>query len=78
MFVQSVLGGTHYVSSFKGMILLYEAMERLQWCEFFKIKDIEAYKEELPTLRELQSSIAGKQFEISGNYWKISRPDLLI
>ena len=65
VFVQSVLGGKHDVSSLKGMILVYEAMERLQWCEFFNIKAIEAYKKELTILRELQSSIAGKQSDRS-------------
>ena len=34
--VQCVLDGTHYVSSFKGMIFQYERMERLQLLVFFK------------------------------------------
>ena len=32
--VQSVLGGTHKTRSLKDMLLLCEAMQRLQWCEF--------------------------------------------
>ena len=32
--VHSVLGGTYYVRSFKGIILLCETMERLQWSAF--------------------------------------------
>ena len=33
---QAVLGGSHYVQSLEGMILLSEAMERLQWSAFFE------------------------------------------
>ena len=59
--VQSVLGGTHYVRAFKGMVLLCETMERLQWMSFFKGKKPDTYKEELPTLVKLQDSIARKE-----------------
>ena len=55
-----LLGGAHYVRSFKGMILLCETMERLQWSAFFKIQEPEIYKEELRTLKRLQDSIAEK------------------
>ena len=58
--VQSVLGGKHYVWSFKGMILLCETMERLQWSAFFKTQDPETYKEELLTQKRLQDHIAEK------------------
>ena len=34
--VQSVLDGTHYARSFKGIILQYKKMERLQWLVLFK------------------------------------------
>ena len=34
--VQSLLDGTHYVRSFKGLIFQSETMERLQWLVFFK------------------------------------------
>ena len=35
--VQSVLGGTHYTRSLKGTLLLCEAMQKLQWCEFYMV-----------------------------------------
>ena len=63
--VLSVPGGTHNVRTFKCMILLCEAMDRSQWCDFFKMKGVETEKEELMTLNQLQSSIAGKQFDNS-------------
>ena len=63
--VQSVLGGTHYVRAFKGMILLCETMERLQWLAFFKAQDPETYQEELLTLIRLQDSIANKEADRS-------------
>ena len=63
--VPSVLGGTHYVRSFKGIILLCETMKRLQWSAFFKTQEPETYKEELLTLKRLQNSIAEKDADRS-------------
>ena len=73
--VQSVLGGTHYVRSFKGMILLCETMERLHWSASFKTQDPETYKEELLTLKRLQDHIAEKDAEIEN--CKKSSPTVL-
>ena len=56
--VQSVLGGTHYTRSLKGMLLLCEAMQRPQWCEFFKVYDCEKYQQQFSLLKELKASIA--------------------
>ena len=44
--VQSVLGGTHKTRSLKGMLLLFEAMQRLQWCEFFKVYGCEKHQQQ--------------------------------
>ena len=61
---QSVLGGTHYTRSLKGMLLLCEAMQRLQRCEFFKVYGCEKYQQELSFLKELKASIAKKEREL--------------
>ena len=59
--VQSVLCGTHYTRSLKGMLLLCDAMQRLQWCEFFKVYGCEKYQQQLSLLKELEASIAKKE-----------------
>ncbi len=59
--VQSVLGGSNYVRSFKGMLLLCEAMERLQWNEFFNVNGVENYSEELNLLSNLKTSVSEKE-----------------
>ena len=33
--IKSVIDGSHYVRSLKGILLLCESIERLQLCEFF-------------------------------------------
>ena len=38
--VRSVLDGTHYTRSLKGLMFLSECFERLQWAEFFRIKGV--------------------------------------
>ncbi len=54
--VQSVLAGSHYIRSLKGMMLLCESLERLRWCEFLKDERVEKYKRELALLQELKES----------------------
>ena len=47
------------------MMLLCEAMERLQWSEFFKTQEPGTYEEELLILYRLQDNIAGKEVDRS-------------
>jgi hypothetical protein len=63
--VNSVLGGTHYVRSLKGMFLLSECIQRLQWSEFFSIKGVQMYGQELQHLKTLKDSVSQKQREQS-------------
>ena len=63
--VQSVIGGTHNTCSLKGMWLLCEAMQKLQWCEFFKVYGCEKYQQQFSLLKELKASIAKKEIELS-------------
>jgi hypothetical protein len=63
--VQSVLGGTHYNRSVKGLFLLSECMERLQWSEFFKENGLDKYLEEMHLLKDLMEAVAAKDREKS-------------
>lgn len=63
--VRSVLDGSHYSRSLKGLLMLSECMERLQWAEFFKMEGIEKYRDELEHLRLLKNSVAEKKREES-------------
>ena len=58
--VRSVLDGTHYTRSLKGLLLLCECMERLQWAEFFQTKGVESYKNELELLKLMKASVSKK------------------
>ena len=55
--------GTHYTCSLKGMLLLCEAMQRFQLCEFFKVYGCEKYQQQFSLLKELKASIAKKKKE---------------
>lgn len=57
--IKSVLGGTHYVRSLKGMLLLCETIERLQLCEFLHETDHQ-YEQILESVRDLKTSVAAK------------------
>ncbi len=59
--VQSVLGGTNYVRSVKGMMLLSEAMDRLRWCQFFKENGTANYMQDLHLLNDLKAAIVDKK-----------------
>ena len=58
--VRSVLDGTHYTRSLKGLMLLSECFETLQWAEFFRIKGIREYMNELSLIQLMKSSAAEK------------------
>lgn len=58
--VEAVLNGSNYVRSMKGMYLLAEAMERLQFIEFFKQNPSQSYKEEIIMLQKLKDSVSTK------------------
>ena len=61
--VRSVLDGTHYTRSIKGLMLLSECFERLQWAEFFRIKGVAEYMNELSLIQLMKSSVAEKNRE---------------
>ena len=63
--VRSVLDGTHYMQSLKGLMLLSECFETLQWAEFFRIKGVREYVNELSLMQLMKSSAAKKNWEES-------------
>ena len=63
--VRSVLDGTHYTQSLKGLMLLSECFETLQWAEFFRIKGVREYMNELSLIQLMKSSAAEKNREES-------------
>ena len=63
--VRSVLDGTHYTRSLIGLMLLSECFERLQWAEFFRIKGVREYMNELSLIQLMKSSVAEKNWEES-------------
>ena len=52
--VKTVLDGSHYSRALKGLLMLSEAIERLQWSEFFKQKGVNTYIKELTLLNNLK------------------------
>ena len=77
---EAVLGGSHYVRSLKGMILLSETMERLQWKAFFDECGVEEYAESLNLLQDLKHEVASKNRPSSRALLDsfISSPDTLL
>lgn len=63
--VNSVLGGTHYVRSLKGILLPSECIEILQWPEFFKVNSLQAYSKNLQMLKVLKNADSKKDKEHS-------------
>ena len=63
--VRSVLDGTHYTRSLKGLLLLCESIERLQWAEFFRTKGVESYMNELKFVKLMKASVSEKKRESS-------------
>ena len=61
--VRSVLDGTHYTRSLKGLMLLSECFERLQWAELFRIKGVREYMNELSLMQLMKSSVAENREE---------------
>ena len=60
-----MLYGTHYTRSLKGLMLLCECFERLQWAEFLTIKGVREYMKELSLIQLMKSSVAEKNREES-------------
>ena len=58
--VRSVMNGSHYTRSLKGIILLNECIERFQWVEFFKTTGIKPYRNELESLKMMKKYVARK------------------
>ena len=63
--VRSVIDGSHYVRSLKGLMLLAESIERLQWARFFQCKGTSAYIDKLEILKLLKESVSEKDREQS-------------
>ena len=63
--VKSVLAGTHYERSMKGMMMLSECIERLQWSEFFRCNGTSRYQVELCLLKDLKQSVSKKDRDTS-------------
>ena len=61
--IKSVLEGSHYTRSLKGLLMLCKCIERLQWAEFFRIQGIVEYKTELNLLKSMKSSVSRKNRE---------------
>ena len=57
---QAVLAGSHYARSLEGMVLLSEAMERLQWSAFFEKLGVKKYVEPLKLLKEMKQEVTVK------------------
>ncbi len=49
--VKSVLQGTHYSRSLKGLTMLCECIERLQWTKIFRVQGTAQYNAELELLK---------------------------
>ena len=56
----SILNGTHYLRSLKGMELLAEAIQRLRYAEFFKENGILKYQQQLDLLTQLKQCVTNK------------------
>ncbi len=63
--VKSVMSGSHYSRSVKGMFLLSETMERLQLSEFFNEIGVSKYEKELKILMELKEAVCKKNHKKS-------------
>ena len=66
--VRSVLDGTHYTRSLKGLSMLSECIERLQWTEFLRIKGHQQYRNELKILELMKESVSEKKRDESKEY----------
>ena len=66
--VNSVLNGTHYTRSLKGLSMLSECIERLQWAEFFKEKGHEQYINELKFLQGMKDAVSERKRDVSKEY----------
>ena len=62
---ESVLNGTNYVRSVKGMQLLGESLRRLQWIEFFKHHSKKSYHGLVKVLSQLREDVSEKKQEAS-------------
>ena len=64
--VESVLNGSNYVRSLKGLQLLKETLSRLQWVEFFKTdNNKDKNSDQLETVKRLREAISEKSKEAS-------------
>ena len=63
--VNSVMNGSHYVRSVKGMFSLYEAMRRLQWESFFTQNEYTQYTIGMEVIKSLKEAVADKDKKAS-------------
>ena len=61
----SIIAATHYKRTLKGLCLLSECLERLQWCEFFSDHSVGKYVDLMCLLQGLKEAIAAKDREKS-------------
>lgn len=57
---ESVLSGTNYVRSFKGLLLLSEALQRLQIIEFLKTVKSQEFDDEINQIKQIQMNFKSK------------------
>ena len=77
--VKSVFNATDYARSLKGISLLSETMQRLQWIEFFKDTPVLEFKEVfecLANLKQLTSENDREKSKYALNTFKTVSPEL--
>ena len=54
---EEVAGGTHYVRSFRGMLILSEALLKLKWDAFWEKTDVNIFKNFVTKFKDFQNDI---------------------
>ena len=67
----SILNATHYNRALSGLSQLAEAMQRLQYQEFFRENNIAEYSHELSTLQNLKNGVTQNNIKESQKYINI-------
>ena len=63
--VQSVFDGTHYIRSFRGLLIISEAIHSLQWEAFWLRHSKDKFKDELNYLQQLYQSFINKDIDVA-------------
>jgi hypothetical protein len=64
----SIIGATHYNRALSGLSQLAEAMQRLQYQEFFTDNDISSYTDSVSALQHIKKSVSENNTEESKKY----------